>query len=126
MIQFALAMPLVLLVIFGLIEFSLLFFMFVSTSDAAREEARCAITLPDLGTLSASDINRDCKISPISDLVTTVSCDPGLNNGNCSSTADSHTVVVTATYSYPMFLAKVAGGPGSISLQGVATMQTEQ
>ncbi len=132
LIEFALAAPWVLLALLGLIEFSLALFSFVTISDTAREQARCAIvqSLYNSATGVAtptSTIQSDCdRISPISNATSIFACD---GSKSACQAQSSHTVQVTVAYSYTMVTApmlRAIGGKGIIPMQAIATMQTEQ
>ena len=51
MIEFALVFPLVLLIVYGLIEFGRMLFIYSSTTSAAREAARYGAAAGDVGFL---------------------------------------------------------------------------
>jgi Flp pilus assembly protein TadG len=110
MTEFALVLPILALLLFGIIQFGIVFNNYVTLTDATRAGARKAAVarqLPNPGAAcvtavrgSASDLNQT-KLSP--------TCTPA------SSWAPGTDVTVTATYPYSISLLGMVVKAGSLS-----------
>jgi Flp pilus assembly protein TadG len=131
LIEFALAFPLLLLVVLGIIDFGFLFQRYEVITNAAREGARIA-TLPNyqtsLDTNVANRVNQYLLASDLDPAMATV--DPVVVaqvtlGGNCMTT---YTVWVRYphTFSFVGGIASYFGGTlGSTTLIGKSTMRGE-
>jgi Flp pilus assembly protein TadG len=107
MVEFALVIPVLLLLVLGIIQFGILFNNYVTLTDAVRAGARQAAvsrTLPDPVAATTDRVNRSAAGLKTSDLVTTVTpFDPNGPPGN-SNWAQGGDVTVKATYPYAINL----------------------
>jgi len=123
LIEFALAFPLLLLVVFGIIDFGFLFQQYEVVTNAAREGARIA-TLPDYQ--SAFDTygpNRALEYLDAAGLT-----DPG-RSASASCNAGLFTVTVTYPHNYSFVGGIVQYFGGSFStttLSSTSTMRAER
>ena len=131
LIEFALVLPLLLLLVLGIVDFGFLFQRLEVVTNAAREGARIAV----LGsTYSTADVQTrvtdylvegGVPITPGNPVITVSS--PTLNIPGASSIS-AKTVEVRYNYSY-MFLSGIAsffgGSFSSVPLTGVSTMRAE-
>lgn len=120
--EYALVLPVLLMLIFGIIEFGILVFDYNTVANAAREGARA-------GILSPSDA---CDLACLDARVTTAArrLTSGLDGTalavSISRTAD--TVRVEVTYDAGLVAGPVIqalGGANTVRLRSVATMQRE-
>lgn len=116
MVEFALALPIFLVVVFGIIEMSRFFFVYSSVYTASREAARYGSSVGE--TMSGTTHDQDCAgiiqtaldtgfFSGISasDVTVTYETIPGTTKGTCPSVTelgDRVVVQVTSTYQ-PIF-----------------------
>ncbi len=123
LVEFALVLPLLLIIIGGVLEFSLVYFVSHITQNAARDGARLAATLPNLEA-------NDARVLA---LVKSKIPDSGLFSdfiGGITSTAPigagcAQVVTVTVSGDYNSVLALHLVGLDSISLERFATMHYE-
>ena len=138
LIEFALVLPLLLMVVLGIVDFGFLFQRLEVVTNAAREGARMAV-LPGYSTTDIQTRVRDYVQSGGLPVTTGASANPSIDVSTTSITYDAgppaktmqaKRVVVVYTHNY-MFLGPVArffGGGGSfttIPLTGTATMRDE-
>ena len=115
LVEYALVLPILLLFLFGIMEFGVIVFSRNTIDNAAREGARYGMLHPDdAGGIEAAARN-----------LTT-----GLDGANLqvSSTATANTVRVEVDYSINLLtglIIDVMGGNPTLELQAVATMQIE-
>ncbi len=114
-LEFALITPLLMLLLLGILEFSLMMFSYNSVSNAAREGAR-------YGTVHPTDTTGIANAARPS--LT------GLPSATVASTyfALTKTVCVQVQYDYQLISApmlRTLGGSGKIHLAAAATMNTE-
>jgi Flp pilus assembly protein TadG len=131
LIEFALAMPLLLLIIFGIIDFGLLFQKYLAVADAAREGARIAV-MPDyaanLTTNVTERVNQYLDAAGLTDggrAVTVVGPTAVSVGGNCVST---YSVTVTYPWGYSVVggVASFFGASlGSGNLSATSAMRAE-
>lgn len=114
-VEFALILPLLLLIIFGIIEFGMAYHSYLAITHAAREGARLA----SVNRYSEADVIARTDLSGN----VTVSANP--HGGN---TGDP--VSVTVTYEHPMITgylsAMIPGFPSTITMSSTAEMRLEQ
>ena len=131
LIEFALTLPLLLLVALGIIEFGFMFHEYEVVTNAAREGARIAV----LPAYSATDAqNRSIQYLQASGLVSaqitpaptvTGPTSVSLGGGKCIST-----MTVTVSYAHPVpFIAGIMSYFGrtfaAVTLHGSSSMRTE-
>jgi Flp pilus assembly protein TadG len=123
LVEYALVMPLMLLLIFGLIEFSLVFFSYNTISNAAREGARAGIR----PITAACDLAcRDGEVDAAARQLTT-----GLDAAElviAITRPSATTIRVQVTYNVRLMIAPVIaalGGQDTITVGTTSTMQRE-
>ena len=134
-VEFALVLPLLLILVFGIIEFSILFYDKAMITNASREGAREGIVYrydPDGGLNHPDDAEIVATVAQYvqnhlisfvaSDVVTTTIKRPG------DSPGDPLTVTVNYDYNFLVFdslLSLVGGSLDEISLDAVTIMRLE-
>ena len=105
MVEFVLVAPILLLLVFGIVQFGILFNNYVTLTDAVRAGARQAAVsrgLPNPGAAATNRVTGAASNLDLNNLVVTV--DP-YNPSNGSSTwAQGGDVTVKATYPYSINL----------------------
>ncbi|MBI4358324.1 MAG: pilus assembly protein [Candidatus Omnitrophica bacterium] len=122
MIEMTLILPLVVMLIIGVVEFSRVLMVKQVITNAAREGARAgAIRLDDSGALStALSVSQNYLTS------SGVSLDPATVNSSFVTTGGSSAVEVTISYDYNSTLSHwIPGIPGVLTLQSAAIMRRE-
>jgi Flp pilus assembly protein TadG len=114
LVEFALILPLLLLLLLGIIEFGRAILAYNTIANAAREGARYGIVDPNTGPIQTAA------------LVLTTGLAPPLVAGDITVTISSATVEVAVDYDFPPLLAGFLGLPATIPLHTQATMQREQ
>lgn len=116
LVEFALILPLLLLLLLGIAEFSLVIFSYDTLSNAAREGARFGAVHPaDTGAVCAAARTFTTGMDPAA-LRCTVEYPPG------------HTLRVRMEYDYAWITGLVmqaASGSPTLTLRAAATMQIE-
>ncbi|APG25741.1 TadE/TadG family type IV pilus assembly protein [Syntrophotalea acetylenica] len=149
-VEFAVVLPLLLLIVFGIIEFGFIFYNKALLTNASREGARRAIVF-------RTDSTTGNRIIPVSDvenaihnylysgndlrlvsfgtdnLTATIETDSGVSTLNPASPGSSNEqvtqgeyVVIDVSYDYDFLLLPSLGGiPDAIKLNGITTMRAE-
>lgn len=130
LVEFALVLPMLLVIVFGIAEFGMIFQRNLVITNAAREGARLAI-LPGYTTTAGGDVDARVKAylaaAGVPGTATTVVTP-------ISTTLPSGAVIqlqqVTVTYTYPGSLlgpvmSLTGGSFGPLTLKGVASMRVE-
>ena len=132
-VEFALVLPLLLLILFGIIEFGFIFYDKAIVTNASREGARRGIVY----SKNSAGIPVAVPTSDITDIVSsycasylvslgTGSATPSTTiTGNCAVPGNSLTVTVTYPYSFLVLPNFVSGLTGGITLNGVTLMRCE-
>lgn len=123
LLEFALVLPLFLLIVFGTIELGLLIFQYNSLTNIAREAARAGLlpisTTCDLG----------CRISQAESTGVALATSSGLSGALISADGSTPEVSrVTVSFSAGLMTApfiEAVGGTGYIDLDATASMQRE-
>jgi len=105
MVEFALVLPVLLLLIFGIIQFGILFNNYVTLTDAVRAGARQAAvsrTVPDPVAATESRLKKSAAGLDADDLVITVT--PYDPTDGTATWAQGGDVTVKATYPYDIDL----------------------
>ena len=128
-IEFALSLPMLLVVVMGIFDFGLMFQRYEVVTNAAREGARVGV-LPNYSTADAQARAQQYLTSGgLSSASATIVAVPGQATfGNPAKTVSQVTVTVSYPYTYPFIgpiLNLVGGTLGSVTLQGVSTMRVE-
>jgi len=123
LVEYALVLPLFLFLALSIIELSLLFFDYVTVSNAAREGARAGIVaVSDICDRACVDAlaesaARDMTVGLIADRLDVLVTHP-----------DVDVVQVEVQYSAPLLtrmIVEAVGGAGSVELSSIATMMSE-
>ncbi|WML59145.1 TadE/TadG family type IV pilus assembly protein [Neobacillus sp. PS2-9] len=114
LVEFALVLPLIVLLLFGIIDFSRIFHVYLTMDHAGREAARAASIGNDVSEIKNTAVNDATSIGLTADRVA------------ISGTRNSGTNV-TITITYPItFLTPVIGEiVGSLTLKDTTTMRVE-
>lgn len=125
LVEFALVVPIILLLFLGIIEFGIIVFRYNTVSNAAREGARYGIVHPkDTGTST-------CAAASAGMVVAACNLTTGLVSSSTHVTATNPAgyVVVEVSYDHDYLTGPVIqalGGSTSLTLRSVARMRTEQ
>jgi Flp pilus assembly protein TadG len=125
LVEFALVVPIFLLIAFGTIDFGLAFNAAITISNVAREGARAGVTDPSASTVTARVRDTAGNLND-SNLTVTVSCkmpSGAACSGGLSGAETGTTLVVRVNYSYPM-ITPIAFGT-RIPLTSTAQMRVE-
>ena len=118
MVEFALILPVLLLLIMGIAEFGMMFNAYLSVQNATREGARIGI----VGATNEEMEERILETSPaLKDDRITITIEPGDNTRN-----SGETLRVLVNYDYQMtvpFISILFGG--SVNLSGESSMRIE-
>lgn len=132
-VEFALILPVLMVILFGIIEFGFILYDKAIVTNASREGARRGIVYSkDINGVTigvpASDITDTTTSYCASYLVSlgTGSAAPSTTvTGNCAVPGSSLTVTVTYPYSFLVLPNFVSGLTGGISLNGATVMRCE-
>jgi hypothetical protein len=126
LVEYALVLPLFLLLIFSIVEFGFLFFQYTMVVNAAREGARAGVVM------DTADCPRSCLegkvVAAARRMMTSV--DPALLDidPDWETAGGRPVVIVNVRYDTSLMtrvLLEWIGGIGSITLETTATMQRE-
>lgn len=123
LVEYALVLPLLLLITFGIIEFGLLFFQYSTIANAAREGARTGI-LPVTQACDQACVDGRARAAA---LALTAGLDPAALTVVVTH-PQANTVRVAVTYATSFITGPViqaVGGSGELTLQSMATMNRE-
>jgi Flp pilus assembly protein TadG len=110
MVEFALCLPLIALMLFGVIQFGIVFNNYVTLTDAVRAGARKATVSRDLGAIAASAAVTQAVRDSASDLD-----QAQLAPAVVSTWAHGNDVTVSATYPYSIDLLGIVVKSGSLT-----------
>ncbi|MDN3019727.1 TadE/TadG family type IV pilus assembly protein [Paenibacillus sp. BSR1-1] len=115
LVEFALVVPLLILLLFGIIDFARIFHVYLTMDHAGREAARAASIGNDDTSIRTTAVNDAASIGLTADKV-------AISSGSRASGSN-----VTITITYPItFLTPVIGNiVGSITLTDSTTMRVE-
>jgi Flp pilus assembly protein TadG len=125
LVEFALIVPVFMLIAFGIFDFGFAFDSSLTISNAAREGARFGATNPD-STAITSRVRLVAGRLNDSNLTVTVSCQTSTGaacSGGMAGAVSGTTVVVSVSYSYRMITPIVFGT--TIPLNSTAQMRVE-
>ena len=125
LVEFALILPIILLIMFGIVDFGLAFDASIGISNAAREGARQGTTVPSTAAITARVRTVAGRLND-SRLAVTVTCKTaagGACPGGIAGATAGSSVVVRVGYSYPM-ITPIAFGT-VIPLSSPAEMRVE-
>ncbi len=126
MIEFIFVLPLLLLLVFGIMEFSILFSRLQTVSNAAREGARDAIVFRatcNAGTV-ASDVRGTVQNYATSGGITIDDADITVT-GACGGSGNDATVQVVSTYDFQVVGGFIPGLAPSVDITGTSVMRNE-
>ena len=140
-VEFAIILPLLVIFVFGIIEFSILFYNKAMITNASREGARKGILFQD-PRVTGPEIENVVNTYSSGRLITFAAGNPdpdtevyrnGVLDAVCENRNDQLTVRVTYPYEFlllPNFLAipffpSGGGLPGTISIQAITEMRCE-
>ncbi len=115
LVEFALLLPLLLLLLVGIAEFAIVVLSYNTLADAARQGARYGIVHPN-AIADIENVARDATQWLDQDMLT------------FNITTGSTTITVEAVYELDLitgFLVEAVGGNRRLQLRAVSTMQTE-
>jgi len=124
-VEFALVLPLLVILAFGIIEFSLLLFNKAVITNASREGARAAIlyrVTPAPESEIQDVVNQYCRDRLISLKATHP---PSVSVSPAGASGDPRTVRVNYTYNFLVLPAFMTGLGGGITLQAETIMRME-
>jgi Flp pilus assembly protein TadG len=120
--EFAMVLPMLLALTFGIADFCLVMFSYNTLANAAREGARYAVVHPaDIAAGNYSGTQTAARR-----LTTGLSCHPSLPNPVVTATTDA--VTVSLQCNVPLMtgiVSQALGGGGQITLRAQATMRLE-
>lgn len=127
LLEYALVLPIFLLLVLGVIEFGLLFYEYNTVTNAAREGARAGVVMESPGC------SRTCLANRVQTAAhaTAVGLDPDefiVTVDWCDSACTIPQVRVTANYRANFIthmMVEAVGGSGQVTLESTATMQRE-
>lgn len=123
LVEFALILPLFLLLVFGIMEAGWLFAQQVEIRNAAREGARLAVV--DWGT--AAQVGAEtCDRADISGADATVTVTPSTTIDNGFDPASPESVTVTVAKTYDSLTGFLDFAFGDLPMSAVAEMRTER
>lgn len=125
LVEFALILPVILLIMFGIVDFGLAFDASIGISNAAREGARQGTTVPNTAAITARVRTVAGRLND-SRLAVTVTCKTATGGpcpGGIAGATTGSSVVVRVGYSYPM-ITPIAFGT-IIPLSSTAEMRVE-
>jgi Flp pilus assembly protein TadG len=129
-IEFAIVLPLLMMVLFGIIEFSIAFYDKAMITNASREGARAGIVLkpaPRDAATEDTEVENKVNYYLAGKLITlgTANTPVVAINREGFSTGDSLTVTVTYNYDYYVLPGFVAGITGPVTLDATTVMNME-
>jgi Flp pilus assembly protein TadG len=121
-VEYALVLPIFLLLVFGIIDFGVTIFYYNAIANAAREGARTGVVIPFDST------GDDAATNAITNTVISRTALPNLTSDDISVTRSLTRTQVAVEYRHRLItgpvIQVVAGGP-DITLRSVATMYNE-
>jgi len=130
LVEFALLLPILVLIVFGVLELGRAFFAFIAISNAAREGARVFTFRPDVTTVANiyTAVNTEIGSSPLVDVtkIASIQIQCGSTYGNVANDTalkacpKEQPIRVTVTYDYNLIFTLFF--PNSLTLQRSAEM----
>jgi Flp pilus assembly protein TadG len=128
LVEYALVLPLFLLLIVGTIEFSLLFFQYAMITNAAREGARAGVVMetPACAKACLEGKVEEAALAIMAGVdLDKLSIDPDLEDPAPGEIRQVRVVVRYETSLMTKMMIQKVGGSGDITLVATATMQRE-
>ena len=126
MVEFVIILPILLMLVFAIVEFGVLFGRWQTLSNAAREGARTAVVFRTncvSGTVEA-EVRQRVKAYAAPLGIVLVDGDIGIS-GVCGSSTTSSTVTVTLPYTFKVLPGFASSVSPSIDLVGNSVMRNE-
>ena len=132
LVEFALALPLMILILAGVVDLGRAFYAYVGITNAAREGARFAATAPNNASGIRARVRKELENSNLSiaddSQIPSPTCNSYVDGStslggsvSCASAANGDYVTVTVTYPFSFITGYIAG-LSSITLSRAATM----
>ncbi len=124
MVEFALVASVVLLILFGIVDFGRAVYAYNTVSNAARQAARTAIVNQNISMIDATALQTAVALS-ITSANVSVSFEQPDRNGPCSPVEYGCLAVVTITYRYQPLTPIIGNIIGAINLSSTTAMPVE-
>jgi Flp pilus assembly protein TadG len=130
MVEFAIVLPLLLMLVFGMIEFSIMFYDKAVITNASREGARAGIVYSYPSRITEGEIEATVGNYVSDKLITFGATTPSAEDmttvtGQCTNAGDVVTVAVTYPYEFLVLPNFITTLTGSIDLSAVTVMRCE-
>ena len=127
LVEFAIVLPLLLVLVFGMIEFSIMFYDQAVITNASREGARTGIVYAFPDRISTGDITNTVGNYCNGRLITFGGSSQASTNvsGQCANAGDAITVAVNYQYNFLVLPNLIQTLTGPINLSAVTVMRCE-
>jgi Flp pilus assembly protein TadG len=127
LVEFAIVMPLLLVLVFGIIEFSIMFYDQAVITNASREGARAGIVYAFPNRITAGEITTTVGNYSSGRLISfgSTSQASASVSGQCNNAGDAITVSVTYPYEFLVLPNLIQSLTGPINLSAVTVMRCE-
>jgi len=127
LVEFAIVLPLLLVLVFGMIEFSIMFYDKAVITNASREGARAGIVYDFPNRISEDQIAIAVGDYASGRLISFggASPEPETDSNECINAGDSLTVSVSYEYTYLVLPSFITSLTGPVDLTAVTTMRCE-
>jgi Flp pilus assembly protein TadG len=127
LVEFAIVLPLLLVLVFGMIEFSIMFYDKAVITNASREGARAGIVYDFPDRVTMGQIEDAVKEYASGRLISFGGANPApdIVSNECINAGDSLTVSVAYEYTYLVLPSLITTLTGPIDLTAVTTMRCE-
>jgi len=126
MVEFVIILPVLLMLLFAIVEFGALFGQWQTLSNAAREGARTAVVFRTGCNASAVNAEVRQRVKDYALPLGLVLTDAQIAvSGTCGSSTTSSTVTVTVPYSFTVLSGLAASVSPTIDLVGNSVMRNE-
>jgi Flp pilus assembly protein TadG len=127
LVEFAIVLPLLLVLVFGMIEFSIMFYDKAVITNASREGARAGIVYDFPNRIPESEISSTVSTYCSGRLITFGSANPANTtiSGTCVNAGDTITVTVSYLYDYLVLPAFIQALAGPVTLSAATAMRCE-
>jgi len=126
MVEFVIVLPILLMLVFAIVEFGVVFGRWQTLSNAAREGARTAIVFRTNCVSSAVESEVRQRVKDYASPLGIVLADGDISvSGACGSSTTSSTVSVTLPYTFKVLPGFAASVSPSIDLVGNSVMRNE-
>ena len=127
MVELAIVMPVLLVLIFGMIEFSIMFYDQAVITNASREGARAGIVYAFPNRITAGEITTTVGNYCSGRLITFGGSNQASTSvsGQCANAGDAITVSVNYPYNFLVIPNLIQGLTGPINLSAITVMRCE-